>query len=59
MAMTPLEKVMMVTRAARPTPDDFMPFVGISPDRAIRDISQKTGRPVRFQPHEEADDVLA
>ena len=38
---------------------DFMPFVGISPDKAIRDISQKTGRPVRFQPHEEAGDVLA
>ncbi|AHL18562.1 hypothetical protein ISF9_092 [Microbacterium phage vB_MoxS-ISF9] len=38
---------------------DFMPFVGISPGKAVYDISQKTGRPVRFEPHEEVGDVLA
>lgn len=38
---------------------DFMPFVGINPSAAILDISQRTGRPVRFEPHEEVGDVLA
>lgn len=38
---------------------DFMPFVGVNPSVAIRDVSQKTGKPTRFEPHEEDGDVLA
>lgn len=38
---------------------DFMPFIGNRWDKAVRDISQKTGKPTRFEPHEEAGDALA
>lgn len=40
--------------------EEFLPFVGRNPHKALSDVMRKTGKPTRFEPHKKdgGEDVL-